>query len=40
MVILNQRINQIMKTSATNPKLNLNLNKGKHRMVGDKGYWL
>ena len=26
--------------SATNPKLNLSLNKGKHRMMGDKGYWL
>ena len=36
----NQRINQTMKTSATNPKLNISLNKGKHRMVGDKGYWL
>ena len=40
MVISNQRINQIMKMSATNPKLNLSLNKRKHRMVGDKGYWL
>ena len=31
-----------MKTSATNPKLNLSLNKGKHRMVGDNdiGYLL
>ena len=40
MVISNQRINQIMKMSATNPKLNLSLNKGKHRMVGDIGYCL
>ena len=26
--------------SATNPKLNQSLNNGKHRMLGDKGYWL
>ena len=29
-----------MKMPLTNPKINLNLNKGKQRMVGDKGYWL
>ena len=34
------KINQIMKMSVINPKLNLNLNKGKYRMVGDEGYWL
>ena len=34
------KINQIRKTSVINPKLNLNLNKGKHRMMGDTGYWL
>ena len=34
------KINQIRKTSVINLKLNLNLNKRKHRMMGDTGYWL
>ena len=34
------KINQIRKTSVINPKLNLNVNKGKHRMMGDTEYCL